>query len=132
MLHVGIMQAPEQTVYCDTDSIFVEKKLKMDSKKLGGWKLEDKIVTKIRALKDYVCVEKGKQKQFLKGIKKGSLQLDDFANVFQIKRMIKTRESFRRVDNLPPGTFIKQIKVLTGEYSKRVKLKNGKTKPIKL
>lgn len=138
MVHMGIMENPNETIYCDTDSRFVTKKLNLNSTKLGGWKREDKIVTDVRALKDYVCVEFDKktdewnEKEYLKGIKKGSKRFDQFANVFEIKRMIKTRESFRRVDNLPPGTFIKQIKVLTGDYTKRKKLPGGFTKPFKL
>jgi hypothetical protein len=68
----------------------------------------------------------------LKGVKKDATQLDEEANVFKTKRMVKTRESFRRVDNLPPGTFIEQLKVLTGDYSKRHILKDGFTKPFKL
>lgn len=134
LLHKGIMQHPYETVYCDTDSRMVEKNLRVpDSEQLGTWTKEKKIVTRIRALKDYVYIdETGKQSQMLKGVKKDAKQLDSEANVFKVKRMVKTRESFRRVDNLPPGTFIEQLKVLTGDYSKRIKLKDGTTKPFKL
>jgi len=138
MLHKQIMLHPDETVYCDTDSTFITKNLDLNSSELGGWKKEEKIVTEVRALKDYICVEYDKKenkwnhKEYLKGIKKGSVPFDQLGNVFEIKRMIKTRESFRRVDNLPPGTFIKQIKVLTGDYTKRKKLPDGNTKPFKL
>lgn len=131
-LHKGIMECPEHTVYVDTDSRFVEKDLPLNSKKLGGWKKETKIVTLIRTLKDYICIEDGKEKHYVKGVKKGSKQLTPGADVFQVKRMVKTRESFRRKDDLPPGTFINQLKVLTGDYSKRRILKDGSTKPFKL
>jgi hypothetical protein len=137
MLHKEIMRYPNETVYCDTDSVFRERDENMNDKNLGGWKKEEKIVTKIRALKDYVYWEsdengKAEKKQMLKGVKKDATQLDEEANVFKTKRMVKTRESFRRVDNLPPGTFIEQLKVLTGDYSKRHILKDGFTKPFKL
>lgn len=138
LLHIGLTEYPKQVVYCDTDSRAIEKNLNINSKKLGGWKKEKKYIVNVRALKDYVYSEyneekkKWETKEALKGIKRGSFQMDEFSNVFKIKRMIKTRESFRRVDNLPPGTFVEQIKVLTGDYNKRIKLKNGFTKPIKL
>lgn len=137
-LHKRIMQHPDKVVYCDTDSEFVEADFNEDSDQLGGWKKENKKIVKIRALKDYVAIEENPEtneletKQYLKGVKKDAKQLDPEANVFKIKRMIKTRESFRRVDNLPPGTFIEQIKVMTGDYSKRTILKDGSTKPFKL
>jgi len=44
--------------------------------------------------------------------------------------MIRTRESFRRKDMLPPGTFVEQLKLLTGDYSKRQVFKDGTTKPF--
>jgi hypothetical protein len=41
-------------VYCDTDSIFFEKDPLIDySKKLGGWKKEEKIIIEINGLKNY-------------------------------------------------------------------------------
>lgn len=132
-LHKQIMRNPRAVVYCDTDSIFVvDDWSDLNSKELGEWKKEDKTVTNIRALKDYVYYEDGEKKQMLKGVKKDAKQLDEHANVFKTKRMVKTRESFRRVDNLPPGTFIEQIKVMTGDYSKRKILKGGNTRPFKV
>ncbi len=50
LLEIGKKNA----VYCDTDSIFFENNVKIvDEKQLGGWKLEKKIVTEIRGLKNY-------------------------------------------------------------------------------
>lgn len=142
----------DQVLYCDTDSIFLPKDVKFKHKlsnDLGGWKKERKRVTHIYALKDYDYIdftgnwtysenEKGEpsvqyvyvDKRKVKGVKKNSLQLTRFE--FEYLRMIKTRESFRRVDGKPAGTFIKQRKKLTGKYTKRVNLKDGKTKPIQL
>lgn len=136
MLHDSMRKDLRNLVYCDTDSRFSTRKLDLNDKNLGGWKREEKIVTKVRALKDYVYLyyDEEKQKmmeaQMLKGVKKNAKQLDSEANVFKYKRMIRTRESFRRNDRLPPGTFIDQIKVLTGDYLKRTVLKDGSTKPF--
>jgi hypothetical protein len=139
MLHKDMRKDGNKLVYCDTDSRFVEKVYKYTSGKLlGGWKKEEKKVVKIRALKDYVYTyydekeEKIKKAQMLKGVKKDSEQLDPEANAFLVNRMIRTRESMRRVDGLPPGTFIKQLKTLTGDYKKRTILKDGNTKPFVL
>lgn len=131
MLHELMSKHFSKVVYCDTDSVFIEKELPLNSKELGGWKLENKIITKVRALKDYVYIDdEGEEKQMLKGVKRGAVQLDPESNAFVYQKMIRTRESLRRKDLLPPGTFIKQLKLLTGEYSKREILPNGKTKPF--
>jgi hypothetical protein len=137
MLHKEMKKDGNDLVYCDTDSRFVTKSIDYNTKdQLGGWKKEEKKVTKIRALKDYVYTYFDKDKnmevsaQMLKGVKKNAKQLDPEANVFLLERMIRTRESFRRTDSLPPGTFIKQIKTLSGDYLKRKVLPNGDTKPF--
>lgn len=131
MLHEMMRANLSSLVYCDTDSVFIEKNMRMNSKDLGGWKREEKKIINVRTLKDYVYIdEKGLEKQMLKGVKKDAIQLDPEANVFRYKRMIRTRESFRRTDNLPPGTFIEQLKLLTGDYSKRQVFKDGTTKPF--
>lgn len=124
----------KDTLYCDTDSIFlpVGKKFPLKlSNDLGGWKKEKKRVKHIYALKDYDYIdETGNAKRKVKGVKKNSLQVSKYE--FEYLRMIKTRESFRRIDGLPAGTFIKQRKKLTGNYTKRITTKNGKTKPLHL
>lgn len=135
MLHAEMKRDGDKLVYCDTDSRFVEKTYNYKTGKLlGGWKKEEKTVTKIRALKDYVYVYHKDNKlitaQMLKGVRKDWEQLDSEANVFKGKRMIRTRESFRRVDNLPPGTFIEQVKTLSGDYLKRKVFPDGSTKPF--
>lgn len=136
MLHFELLKDGPNRVYCDTDSRAVTKKYNINEKHLGGWKREDKIITNVRALKDYVYMyydDKKKQMvegQMLKGVRKKARQLDPEANVFQYPRMIRTRESFRRNDNLPPGTFIQQTKVISGDYLKREVLPDGNTKPF--
>jgi hypothetical protein len=136
MLHSELRKDGDNRVYCDTDSRAVTKRYDVDEKQLGGWKREEKIITKVRALKDYCYMQYDEKTQkvvhgqMLKGVKRKAKQLDPEANVFLYNRMIRTRESFRRTDNLPPGTFIQQMKVLSGDYLKRTVFKNGDTKPF--
>jgi hypothetical protein len=120
----------DSLVYVDTDSIAIEKDVEHNSNELGGWKRENKIITRVRALKDYEFFdeEKSESGYMLKGVKKNAKQLDLDANAFTYKRMIRTRESFMRVDNLPPGTFIEQMKLVRGTYTKRKVLRNGDTR----
>lgn len=124
----------DHLLYCDTDSNVLSIKLDLNSQQLGGWKREKKLITKIRALKDYVYtdLESGETNTALKGVKKDAVSLDEYANAFLQKRMVKTRESMRRIDNLPPGTFIQQMKFVSGDYKKRHVFKDGTTKPFKL
>jgi hypothetical protein len=52
-------------IYCDTDSIFFEIEPQiLDSNELGEWKRENKLVTKIRGLKnyDYIYADNEKSK----------------------------------------------------------------------
>lgn len=132
-LHAKMREHENKILYCDTDSIFLDEKTLPSSTILGGWKLENKIITNIRTLKDYVYYDesdKNTLKQMLKGVKKDAIPYDQYGNVFKYKRMIKTRESFLRKDCLPPGTFIDQIKFISGDYKKRQILKHGQTKPF--
>ncbi len=132
-LHTQIQKYEDRILYCDTDSIFLSGiNTVKNSSELGGWKKENKTITNIRALKDYIYFEDDKDEllQMLKGVKKDAIPFDEYGNVFKYKRMIKTRESFVRKDNLPPGTFIEQVKFISGDYKKRQILKGGKTKPF--
>lgn len=132
LLNRGLHKFADTVLYCDTDSLFVEGLKKYESSSaLGGWKLEHKRIVNIRTLKDYVYFnEVGEETRSLKGVKKDSQQLTPHADVFQTKRMIRTRESFRRTDNLPPGTFIEQFKFISGDYNKRQILRDGNTRPF--
>lgn len=130
-LHEMMLKFFPDLVYCDTDSVFLARDLNINEKQLGGWKKENKIITNIRTLKDYVYVdEAGETARMLKGVKKDAQQLTQDADVWKYNRMIKTRESMRRIDCRPPGTFIEQIKLLTGDYNKRIVLPDGSTKPF--
>lgn len=118
-------------VYCDTDSIFFEinEGVYPSSKQLGKFKLENKIVTEIRGLKNYKYIENGEEKRRLKGIPVKAIpgRLPDSWEYFNLT---KTKESLRR--NIDAGTRVKRTKQITGKYDKRIVFADGETKPIEL
>lgn len=128
-------------VYCDTDSIFyeIEDTSFSNDKGLGGWKLENKIITEVRGLKNYKFItppttpgpslEGGVQEKWrLKGVPKRAKQIGP--NMFEYSNLIKTKEGLKR--NIDSGILTKRIKEITGEYTKRIILDKGETKPIKI
>jgi len=138
-----------KAVYCDTDSIFIEGEPKRGSiefgENLGQWGIEKKRITRVRTLKDYAFTNlKGDELKKLKGVKKDAVEVEpttkemeymaQFADpaVYEFSRMIKTKESIRRLDSVEPGTFVKQRKVITGQFTKRKIFKDGTTTPFKL
>lgn len=117
-------------LYSDTDSIAFAKipNLK-DSQELGEWKLESKILKKIRGLKNYDYEEDGKYIEKIKGISiKSTTKTSD--NTYKQIKYYKSRQSLRL--NKEAGTQYENKKTLTHIYDKRIVLKNGETKPIKL
>jgi hypothetical protein len=136
----------KKPVYMDTDSIFFEimPNSFFSSKELGGWKLENKIVTEIRGLKNYKYIDldldKNKVEHRLKGVPKLSDDIIIF-NGSEFKRseklsdqdyryfnLIKTKESLHR--NLEPGILTKRTKHISEAYDKRQLLESGETKPL--
>lgn len=117
-------------LYCDTDSQFFEGVNNWkDEKQLGGWKLEDKIITGVYGLKNYTYIDKkGNKKRRLKGVPESAKEITK--NNFRYVNLVKTKEGLRR--GLEPGTQIDRSKEIKGTYTKRVVLKSGETKPIKL
>lgn len=135
-------------VYCDTDSIFFEVDYGINSEThLGGWKLENKIVTEIKGLKNYkFYTEKGKEIWRVKGVpvNKGKTikiygefdesekevplveQIGD--NKFRYYNLIKSKEALKR--NIEPGVLTERIKEIKNKCDKRILLSDGKTKPI--
>lgn len=138
-------------VYCDTDSIFFEV---MDdrvksSNELGGWKIEDKIITEIKGLKNYryVTTDKATSQRRLKGVPSDSGKtvtiFDVDGNVkkypsvdepstdrFVYYNLLKTKEALKR--GLQPGILTERIKVIKNTYDKRIVFQDGETKPIEL
>lgn len=117
-------------VYCDTDSIFLEKKPSdiVDSDELGAWKIENKKVTMIRGLKNYDYIKNGRLYSSIKGIPRNAEKIGE--GIFSYITLIGIKEGLRR--NKKAGTPEKRIKELKGTYDKRIVLKDLKTKPIKL
>lgn len=116
-------------VYCDTDSIFFEV-MPMEfksSKKLGHWKLENKIVTEIKGLKNYRYIEDGEEKRKLKGVPKNAIEVSE--NYFEFSNLVKPKEGLiRNMDfNIP----IKRTKLISNNYDKRI-IKQKTTEAIKL
>lgn len=116
-------------VYCDTDSIFLEYNPEIPhSDELGGWKLEEKIITNIRGLKNYSYIADGKIIDKIKGIPKKAKKVGE--NKYVYENLIKTREALAR--NIEPGILTKREKILSHRYDKRIILKNLDTLPLKL
>lgn len=115
--------------YCDTDSIFIENDLGIISEShLGGWKLEDKIVTEISGLKNYKFLSGSQLKRRLKGVPEKAIEV--IPGTWEFENLLKTKEAIRR--NLDAGVLTKRTKTISGKYDKRIVLSNGETQPIKL
>ncbi len=116
-------------VYCDTDSVFVERLPLdfVDSDQLGGWKLEEKIITEINGLKNYRYIVDGEEKRKLKGVPKNAEEIEK--NVFVFTNLVKAKESLVR--GLDMNVRIERKKKISNVYDKREIIKED-TKPIKL
>lgn len=131
-------------VYCDTDSIFFENGIGVESEyRLGGWKVENKIVTEIRTLKDYKYIDLDKDKNKvlhnLKGVPKSADYIEGECynieekdllplHTYDYQNLLKTKEALRRNKN--PGVLTRRIKKVSANYDKRIILPNGETTPI--
>jgi len=127
LLKLFIKYESSGIVYCDTDSIFVNKKLTIEnSDKLGELKLEDKIISEIRGLKNYSYISENKQKDKIKGIPK-TAEMTDYSK-YKYKTLVGTKEGLRR--NKLPGVQENRVKIITGKYNKRIVLIDGNTLAI--
>lgn len=119
-----------KVVYCDTDSVFFEvaEGIK-DEFHLGGWKLEPKIVTEIRGLKNYSYFKTDKPDlliERIKGVPAKAIKGHD--GVYRYQNLMNTKEALRR--GLQPGILTERTKIIRGVYDKRIVLENGDTLPI--
>lgn len=129
LLKALIANEKNGVVYCDTDSVFLEGEFEGNvSSTLGDFKEENKIVTEIRGLKNYSCIENGIEKDIIKGVSKNSIKLEN--GKYEITKYYKTLESLRR--SIEAGLQYKMTKELKHVYDKRQVFANGETKPIKL
>lgn len=133
-------------VYCDTDSIFFEIDDGVKSSlELGGWKLENKIVTEIKGLKNYkylntdkkeiwrvkgVPVDKGKTVKMWYGEQEKEVKIVEqiSGDSFIYYNLVKSKEALKR--KIEPGQLIERKKTVKNIYDKREILKEGFTKPI--
>ena len=132
-------------VYCDTDSIFLEKSfLGSIGNNLGQFKQEKKLITHIKGLKHYTYFDLDlkldkefpvyflgnylKEKETLKGVSKNSIRISK--NQYKKLEYYKTLESLQ--NGKETGSKKVVIKTISGKYDKRIILPNGQTKPIKL
>lgn len=115
--------------YCDTDSIFLTGEFSGDvGKNLGQWKLEEKTVIQINGLKNYVYTDSNGTHEAIKGVSKNSEKIGE--GKYKVTKYFKTKEALRR--NEEAGEQFEQTKELKHIYDKRIILKDGNTKPIKL
>lgn len=115
-------------IYCDTDSIFFEFDNGFKSShELGGWKLENKIITEIRGLKNYSEIKPGGEiLDRIKGVPHRAKIIAP--NTFEYWNLLQTKEALRR--NLVPGVNTRREKFISNVYDKREVMANGETKPF--
>jgi len=115
-------------LYCDTDSAFfaIDPEIP-NSKLLGEFKKENKIVTEICGLKNYSYIADGITITKLKGVPKKAIKDDDNIT-YRFENLIKTKESLRR--NIAPGTYIERVKEIKSKYDKRNVSASGDTTAI--
>jgi hypothetical protein len=122
-----------KVVYCDTDSIFLNDNfVGKVSDKLGDFKLEDKIVTSIKGLKNYIYYDiDGKENVIIKGVSRGSIKTKETQSgetTYKSQRYLKTKASLRQ--NKEAGTAYTMVKTIRNNYDKREILDDGNTKPL--
>lgn len=129
-------QENRKPTYCDTDSVAMEKINGIISGfNLGDWKIENKLITYITALKNYT-VEKimldaewekiyGHKEEKIKGVPKRAVKLKE--SEWRFVKVTKTKEGIRRGITIGDTILIK--KEISGDYSKRI-VDGQETKPI--
>lgn len=128
----------KKVIYCDTDSVFfkIDDGSIKNEYHLGGWKVEDKIITAVWGLKNYRFIDpkKAEKKKLpanteflaLKGIPENAKKIDE--NIYIYENLVKTKEALRR--GLDAGVKISRKKVISGIYDKRIVHADGTTEPI--
>lgn len=121
------MLVTKGVAYCDTDSIFFAFADSFeDDTKLGGWKLESKIVTEIRGPKNYDYMIGDLFKRRIKGVPSKAVQGED--KIWRYSNLVTPKEAIRR--GLLAGVPIERTKFIKGIYDKRHILSDGETTPI--
>lgn len=156
LLRKALTMDANKIVYWDTDSLFFEILTPdiVSEKQLGGWKVEDKIVTHITTVKNYRYYEIEKPHEEIlrcKGVPKirkdehgkptttkiykEDCTFEEVPTVEQVSdsefiyyNLMQTKEALKR--GLEPGVITKRTKKIKHKYDKRKILDDGNTKPI--
>ena len=151
MLAEKLMELKDKKpVYCDTDGIAfaIADNTIVSSKELGGWKVENKIITEVKGPKNYKYIDldndphtviwrvKGVPvnmgRTIIKFEKDGPHEYDAVTqisdNEFEYYNLMKSKEALRR--GKPSRKITKRTKKIKGNYDKRYVLENGETKPF--
>jgi hypothetical protein len=137
-------------LYCDTDSIVLKNSDGIINENfLGGWKVENKIITEIKGLKNYKFIDPKTNTEIwkVKGvpINKGRMikfvdnnfnetfvpavkQISD--NEFEYTKLIKSREAL--IKEIEPGGMVIVKKKINNTYDKRLVFADGETQPIEI
>lgn len=151
VLYLGfehVMSKGGKIFYCDTDSIKTNVEMDkdfIDSEILGKWKDEGFFEQCIFVSPKLYCMEGEKEKIFKgKGIPKSELEKlskTDYENLLkgekitvETERVTGVMEHFRRKDTDKKKYIgsIKQQKIVTSDYTKRIVKNDGETEPIKI
>ena len=111
-----------KVVYCDTDAIFLQNDFIGEvSDKLGAFKKEEKKVTKINGLKNYVYEDhEGREHIVIKGISRGSIKKTTTRqgeDVYESPKYYKSKAALRQ--NHEAGTGYTMVKTVRNTYDKR-------------
>ncbi len=117
--------------YTDTDSLVLTKPLDpkyISDTILGAFKKENDTQINIFGNKHYSSKVDGKKVHHIKGVGRNFKRR---GKKFYFNKMIRTKEALRRED-MHAGMFIKVIKHLSFDYTKRTVSKNNRTKILRL
>ena len=133
LLKTLIENEKNNVVYCDTDSIFLQGDFIGNvTDQLGDFKQENKIVTTVKGLKNYIYNDKeGKQTVVIKGVSRGSIKTKETQSgetTYESQRYYKTKASLRQ--NKETGIAYTMVKTIRNNYDKREILNDGTTKPL--
>lgn len=139
-LQENILKHKKYTVtYTDTDCICTELEPPIqDSLELGAFKKEKEILKEIFGNKSYDELKNDSINRKIKGIPKKADNLTDtydiatriqnLGNSYQFETLVKTKRAIRQQKTA--GVWEKTTKTLTGDYTKRTLLKDGRTIPL--
>ena len=111
---------------------FNEKKEIEINKNLGGWKIENKNIIEIKGLKNYTLEG---NKRIIKGVPKKAKFIGFDKNgseIFEFEKYAKTHSGLREIMGRKTGENFTERKIILNKYDKRIVLKDGETKTIKL